>query len=158
CLTMTAQRSAAEGTGGMVEATIVTAGADGTKALVPGAAISISGPGGSQQAVADQQAVCHFSGLAPGEYRIEATAPGMSGSLVVNVSASVVTNVSVALQPAALKESVTVTADADLAPLAEPSGQISLGKSTIVNAPNKDDRIDSVLPMIPGVVRGLDGT
>ena len=98
-----------------------------------------------------------FSGLAPGQYRVEATAPGLTGSNVVTVVPGAVANVSIELQIALLKESVTVTASAEPAISAETSEQSALGKSAILNAPNKSDRIDDVLPLIPGVVRGPDG-
>ena len=33
----------------------------------------------------------------------------------------------------------------------------AIGEKTLNNAPNKDERFDNVLPLIPGVVRGPDG-
>jgi len=125
--------------------------------LVPGAHISISGPAVSQHAVADQQAEWRIPDLAPGQYRVEASAPGLTGASVVTVSPGVETSISIELQIATVQESVTVTGDAERAATDGMAGESTVGHSAILNSPNKDDRIDSVLPLIPGVVRGPDG-
>ena len=151
------RHSVAQVTNGIVESAVFTTDSGGARSPVPGAKVSISGTGPAQQAIADEQGVCRFTGLAPGQYQVEATAPGLSGSEVVIVSASLVTNVSIALQINTLKESVTVTASAEPLASAESSEQATIGRSAILNSPNKDDRIDAVLPLIPGVVRGPDG-
>jgi hypothetical protein len=157
CLTITAAFAGGQLTSGVLEGTVFTTDSDGTRAFVPGATVSITGAGVSQRVLSDEQAKCRFSGLAPGQYQVDATAPGMSGSSVVVVSASSVTSVSIELQVVLLKQEVTVTGSADRTDSTEPSEQSTIGKSAIVNSPNKDDRIDSVLPLIPGVVRGPDG-
>jgi hypothetical protein len=148
---------AAAQTTGTLESTVFTTDADGTRSRVPGAKVVLTGAGALQQAVSDQEAKCRFSGLIPGQYHIEASAPGMSGISVAAVSASEVTSVSIELQIAAVKETITVTADAEPAASTQSSEQSTVGRSVILNSPNKDDRIDSVLPLIPGVVRGPDG-
>jgi hypothetical protein len=130
---------------------------DGAKSPIPGATVSIKGSGPSQQATTDEHAMYRFTGLAPGQYQVEATAPGLTGSNLAMVDPSAVANVSIELQVALLKASVTVTASAEPTASSQSSEQSTLGKSAILNAPNKSDRIDAVLPMIPGVVRGPDG-
>ncbi|MGO9261201.1 MAG: TonB-dependent receptor domain-containing protein [Bryobacteraceae bacterium] len=156
-LVLTIAPHAAAQTTGALEGTVFTTDGDGTRSRVPGAKVSLTGPGASQQAVADDQATCRFSSLVPGQYRVEASAPGMSGANVVTVSASEVTSVSIELQIAVLKETLTVTADAEPEASTQSSEQSTVGRSVVMNSPNKDDRIDSVLPLIPGVVRGPDG-
>ena len=37
------------------------------------------------------------------------------------------------------------------------SDQSVVDRSTVLNAPNQQDRVDALLPLIPGVVRGPDG-
>src|SRR6266436_9945645 len=37
------------------------------------------------------------------------------------------------------------------------SSQTVINRATVLNAPNKYDRFDNLLPLIPGVVRGPDG-
>ena len=67
------------------------------------------------------------------------------------------TDAAIELEIAPLKESVTVTASVDTPLPTESSEQTTIGKSAITNAPNKTDRIDALLPFIPGVVRRPDG-
>jgi len=157
CLTTTVRSSLAQSGTGDVQGAIFTTDPDGTRSRIPGAKVTLRGPGSTQQAVADQQAVYRFSGLAPGVYQIEAAAPGLNGSNAVTISAGAVAETSIELQVALLKESVTVTASAEPPSSAESSEQTAIGKSAIINAPNKSDRVDAVLPLIPGVVRGPDG-
>jgi hypothetical protein len=52
---------------------------------------------------------------------------------------------------------VTVNGSDGPAITAEPEQQNEIKRSTILNAPTKDDRADTLLPLIPGVVRGPDG-
>jgi hypothetical protein len=148
--------SAAQVTTGAMVVTVATTDSDGTRSSVPGTSVSIKGTGPAHQAVTDQKATCRFEGLAPGQYQVEATAPGLTGSAAVTVIAGAEANVIVDLQIALLKESVTVTADADRAGI-ESSEQSTVDKRVLLNSPNKDDRFDSALPLIPGVVRGPDG-
>src|SRR5215469_18070459 len=105
CLTIIATPLSAQATDGVIEGSVFITDSDGTRSPVPGIIVTIKGPGTSQQAITDQQAMCRFSGLAPGQYQVEATAPGMSGAAVVMVSPNVVTRVSIGLQIALLKES-----------------------------------------------------
>ncbi|HTB12429.1 MAG TPA: TonB-dependent receptor [Bryobacteraceae bacterium] len=55
------------------------------------------------------------------------------------------------------KQSVTVNSSDRLAIRAEPEQQNEIDRSTILNAPTTDDRADTLLPLIPGVVRGPGG-
>lgn len=157
CFTIMVGRSFGQVATGDVQGTVFTSDPDGTRSPIPGAKVSLRGPGPVQETVADQQAVYHFSGLTPGVYQIEAAAPGFDGSNSVTVSAGAVADTSIELQAALLKESVTVTASAEAPSPAESSEQTTIGHSAVINAPNKSDRFDSLLPLIPGVVRGPDG-
>ena len=56
-----------------------------------------------------------------------------------------------------LKLSVTVNGNVEPLISTEPEQRTEIDRSTIVNAPTKDDRADTLLPLIPGVVRGPDG-
>src|SRR5260370_12371076 len=64
---------------------------------------------------------------------------------------------SVELKATGVTESGTVTAAADPPSSTDSSEQSVIDKSTVLNAPNKNDRLDQLLPLIPGVVRGPDG-
>ena len=51
---------------------------DPTGAVLPGAAASVSGPGGSVSATADARGQYTFNGLAPGQYKLKVSAPGFA--------------------------------------------------------------------------------
>ena len=156
CLTTTLRSATAQDVSGAIQGTVFTIDPDGTHSPLPGASISIKCPSSSQQTTANPEGVYRFSDLAPGDYTLEATAPGLSGSSLVSVVAKEVAEVPVELRIALMKESVTVAASASES-ATETSQQSTIGKSAILNAPNKDDRVDTLLPLIPGVVRGPDG-
>src|SRR5262249_3269091 len=56
-----------------------------------------------------------------------------------------------------VKESVTVTGNANQVDAREASGANTVGESTVKNMANRSERIDGLLPLVPGVVRGPDG-
>ena len=66
-------------------------------------------------------------------------------------------HVDLELKIAAVRQSVTVSAQADGVDTTDTSSKVVLHESTIANTPNTNERIDSLLPLIPGVVRGPDG-
>ena len=55
-----------------------------------------------------------------------------------------------------MKSTVTVTADAT-GPVAETAQTTTIRQSTLEIAPNQTERFESLLPLVPGVVRGPDG-
>jgi carboxypeptidase family protein/TonB-dependent receptor-like protein len=141
---------------GKVQGAVFTLDSDGTRYSVPGARVDIRGASPLKETVADEDGVYRFSDLTPGQYRIEVAVPGFTGSSEAIVTAGAVAEAPVQLQAEIVKESVTVTASNDtLLSLQTPESAID--KSTVINAPNKSDRADAVLPLIPGVVRGPDG-
>ena len=56
----------------------------------------------------------------------------------------------------AVTSTVNVTAS-DPPPIEESAQKNTIGQSTVENAPNQNEKIDSLLPLVPGVVRGPDG-
>jgi hypothetical protein len=83
-------------------------------------------------------------------------APGLIGASALTVVSGAALDIPVQLIVQATKESVTVTAN-DTAVSQQPSDETVVNRSVVLDAPNKDDRFDSLLPLIPGVVRGPDG-
>ena len=73
------------------------------------------------------------------------------------VQAGASADIPIELQLDAMKDSVTVDGDAEPPISTEVSDESTINKSTVLNAPTKDDRADTMLPLIPGVVRGPDG-
>ncbi len=152
-----AQVAAADLEAGRIQGTVFVADQSGDRSVVPGATVSLNGPLLSQQTISDDSGGYSFRAVPPGTYQIEVLAPGLRGSSVVEVLAGKVLDSPVELKAEAMQESVTVTADSPPAAVTEPSDQTALDKATIVNTPNKLDRVDALLPLIPGVVRGPDG-
>jgi hypothetical protein len=140
---------------GTIHGTVYTSGSSGEQLVVPGAHVKLSGPS-SFDIQADGTGSYSLSDVPPGVYSIEATAPGLIGSTVATIAASETTETKVQLEIQSVKISVDVT---DAAPplSAQSVSRDSVSEKVLNNAPNKDERFDSALPLIPGVVRGPDG-
>jgi hypothetical protein len=96
--------------------------------------------------------------LPPCRYRITAEFTGMQAApLDVVVQPGQVTEVEIELTPASLKEAVTVSAQAEAVDTTETVSRAVLQPSAFQHAPNINERFESVLPLLPGVVRGPDG-
>ena len=109
------------------------------------------------QTETDEAGRFEFRDIQPGTYTIEVAAPGLSATQIVTVEASKGADIPLELKPATVEESVTVTASANEDPESSPSPTGTISSNTLQNAPNMDDRAESVLPTLPGVVRGPDG-
>lgn len=151
-----AQPPAADAKPGSVQGTVFVAD-QGGRSVIPGAKVSLSGSIFSQQTVSDDSGKYSFTAVFPDTYQLEAVAPGLRGSTVVQPAAGQALDISIELKAEGIKDSVTVASSAEPAALAEPADESVVEKATIVNAPNRAERIDSLLPLIPGVVRGPDG-
>ena len=140
---------------GTLLGTVYTAGANGEQLVVPGAHVKLSGPS-SLDIQTDGTGSYSLSDISPGVYSIEVTTPGLRGSTVATIAAGETTETKVQLELESVKISVDVS---DSAPpiSAESMSRDVVGEKVLNNAPNKDERFDSVLPLIPGVVRGPDG-
>ncbi|MBV9501530.1 MAG: TonB-dependent receptor, partial [Acidobacteriaceae bacterium] len=141
---------------GELQGDVFTGDPNGVQLAVAGAAVKLSGNGASAQTSSDENGRYHFSAIAPGSYRIDVTAQGLAGSADVTVSDGITTEAPVQLQVQTLQQSVTVTAEQSSLSR-EPADQTQVTRSVVLDAPNRFDRFDSLLPLIPGVVRGPDG-
>ncbi|MBV8552823.1 MAG: TonB-dependent receptor [Acidobacteriaceae bacterium] len=137
--------------------TVFTLGADGKQFVVPGANVTLTGQVFSKQTITDEQGTYRFTNVPPGTYQIEAKAPGLTGSSAVTVVSGRTVESAVWLKVETIKESVTVNGGDTPAIQKEPSDQTVIARPTVLLAPNKYERFDSLLPLIPGVVRGPDG-
>src|SRR5258708_1740298 len=134
-----------------------TSDSDGGRSVVPGALVKLVGPSFSQQTVTNDQGRYGFMAVATNTYQIDVTAPGLSGSSTVAFVSGTALDASVELKVQSVKESVTVTGSTESSISMYSADQTVLNKSTILNAPNRQERVDALLPLIPGVVRGPDG-
>ncbi|MBV9155754.1 MAG: carboxypeptidase regulatory-like domain-containing protein, partial [Acidobacteriaceae bacterium] len=141
---------------GELQGDVFTSDPDGVRLGVAGASVKLSGNAASAQTSTDENGRYHFSGVGPGSYRIDVTAQGLAGSADVTVSDGKTTEAPVQLQVQTLQQSVTVTAEQSSLS-SEPADQTQVTRSVVLDAPNRFDRFDSLLPLIPGVVRGPDG-
>ena len=144
-------------TSGRLECTVFVVDSQG-RSVVPGAKVVISGPA-ELTSETDAGGKGLFPSIPPGTYAIEAQFPGLEAAQFVTINGGATTEVPLELKPAAVKSEVTVTATESAAPTAEataPTAQ-TIPEKILKEAPNPDDRTESVLPLIPGVVRGPDG-
>jgi hypothetical protein len=142
-------------TTGDIGGTAFTVGSDGNRSLIAGATVLLMTPSSTLSTTTDRQGGFSFREVEPSTYQIEASAPGLAGSHEVTVVSGTTIEVPVELQPEALTQSVTVSGTYD-APQ-DSTSQSVIANSTVVNAPNKYDQFQSLLPLVPGVVRGPDG-
>ena len=141
---------------GAVQGTVFVADQDGGRSFIPGAKVSLTGALFSQQTISDESGRYRFAEVPPDTYQLEVVSPALHGSSRVQSVAGKVLDIPVELSAEAVHESVTVTSSV-ASDLMEPSDQSVLDRATVLNAPNKEERIDALLPLVPGVVRGPDG-
>lgn len=138
---------------GSVRGVLVLLGSDGP-AYVGGGTVVLTGQL-TQQTEADQEGRYAFEAIPPGTYQVEAVVPGLRAERSIVVEPDKITNADLELKPIELKTTVTVMASASDGKVAAPSETIN--EQTLRDAPNVNERFESTLPMIPGVVRGPDG-
>jgi hypothetical protein len=122
--------------------------------FVPGASIVLRGSK-ELKTETDMNGLYHFSSIQPGRYVITATAPGLSTQQIVIVKAGVSAEVSLELKLISATTSVTVTGNIVGTDIANAAQVIE--QKTVEDAPNADQRFESLLPLVPGVVRSPDG-
>ena len=143
---------------GSIAGEVYNIGPDGQRAVVPGAHINLNGPV-ERQTESDATGQYRFELLPPGRYTAEATATGLAGRLSVDVAAGETAAAAIPLELTAVTSSVTVTATESSVPaVSEQSTQsTTINQSTVEAAPNTNEKVESLLPLVPGVVRGPDG-
>ena len=96
-----------------------------------------------------------FRGMAPGTYTIEATFSNLDAVQTIAVTPHQVAQVTLQLKPLEVSTSVTVTANE--ADAKSPAPTETITEKTLRDAPNVNERFATLLPLVPGVVRGPDG-
>jgi outer membrane receptor protein involved in Fe transport len=140
---------------GSVRGDVFTKGTNGEPAVLPSVRIVLHGPI-TKETESDALGAFAIDGLPPGTYEIEANAPGLSGGLSLEVSAGTSSTVPLEMNVTTVNNTVNVTATEDF--VADESAQHNtISQSVVERAPNQDEKIDSLLPLVPGVVRGPDG-
>ena len=143
---------------GSIAGEVFNIGADGQRAVVPGAHINLTGPV-ERQTESDATGQYRFDLLPPGRYTAAAAAPGLAGKLPVDVAAGETAAAAIPLELTTVTSSVTVNAaESGVAAVSDQSAQsTTITQSTVETAPNANEKVESLLPLVPGVVRGPDG-
>jgi len=142
-------------TSGSIRGDVFTTTQNGEPAVLPGARIVLHGLI-NKETESDAQGAFAIEGLPPGMYDIEASAPGLNAVLAVEVKPGEASFLPIELTMAAVESSVTVSAN-DVPTIEEPAEKNTITQSVVEEAPNQNEKIDSLLPLVPGVVRGPDG-
>ena len=125
-----------------------------TPSYVAGAKVEAIGPV-TVETDTDNTGSFAFGDLPPGAYTLTASVPGLEAQQAVTVQAGHLLKVSLQLAPAVVVTSVNVTATETAAESPAPTQAIT--EKTLRDAPNTNERMESLLPLVPGVVRGPDG-
>jgi len=140
---------------GSIRGDVFTKGTNGEPAVLPGVRIVLHGPI-TNETESDAQGAFAIDRLPPGTYQIEANAPGLSGGLAVEVTPGTSSTVPLEMNVTMVSNTVSVTATEAF--IADESAQHNtISRSVVEKAPNQEEKIDSLLPLVPGVVRGPDG-
>ncbi len=141
---------------GTIDGVVFTVDANGGHAVIPTARISLDGPT-HIEAESDGAGKFAFNAAPPGAYTINAQAPGLAANRTIEVTAGSASEIALEMKVQAVVESTTVTASTDQIDTKESPGTSTIGESAVRNMPNLDERFQSLLPLIPGVVRGPNG-
>jgi len=123
---------------------------------VPGTKLSLVGPV-HLQTESDLEGKFAFDAVTPGSYTITADAPGLAATQEIEVRAGSVSKLELEVKLQAVTESTTVTASTEQVDTKESSGITTVGESMVEHMPNRDERFEDLLPLVPGVVRGPSG-
>jgi len=139
--------------GAKVEGTVFVQDAAGNQSFVAGASVKFSGLA-TFETESDENGRYVIAAVPSGTYSVEAILPGLKAVREVHVEGSEV-HVSLELKPSEVTASVEVKADQ--ADTKDPAPAETISERTLRDAPNVNERFESSLPLVPGVVRGPDG-
>lgn len=136
--------------------------ADNTKLPLPGAMLKLTGKEVAEQVVyADENGKFEFSGLPAGHYTVTAELAGFQPVTAdLDITAATSRPLEMVLAPSAsVSEAVTVSAeDEDVLKKTEPQQKTEIGDRTLSQVPLQGQKFQDVLPLVPAVVRGPDGS
>jgi hypothetical protein len=138
---------------GTVEGTVSVVDSGGPSVL-PGAKVVLKGST-TVETKTDANGKYSFFKVVSGDYTIEADFPGMHAEQTVVVAPGADVKVPLELKLVEVKTSVTVTGNSNEAEVSTSS--VTISEKIVTDAPNANERFESLLPLVPGVVRGPDG-
>jgi outer membrane receptor for ferrienterochelin and colicin len=136
-----------------VEGLVFVQDSAGNQSFVAGASVKFSGPA-TFETKSDENGKYVITAAPFGIYTVEAVFPGLKAVKTVRVKGNEV-DVPLELSPVELTSSVVV--EADQAETKNPAPSDTISEKTLRDAPNVNERFESSLPLVPGVVRGPDG-
>jgi hypothetical protein len=136
-----------------VAGTVFVRDSAGNQSFVDGAKVKLNGPA-TLETETDGKGNYVFVAVPLGTYTLEAVSPGLEAQQTVSITANQIL-VSLELKPREVSSSVVVRADETGSK--EPAASETISEKTLRDAPNVNERFESALPLIPGVVRGPDG-
>lgn len=139
--------------GGKVQGTIFVTNSDGTKSFVVDATVRLTGPI-TRDTRTDENGRYSLEAVPLGTYSVEALSPGLRAIASITVETGRV-QTDLELKPLPVTESTVVTANQDRS--TDPAPSETVAATTLRDAPNLNERFESSLPLVPGVVRGPDG-
>jgi len=138
---------------GAVEGTVFVVDSGGTSFL-PGAKVALKNIA-TVETESDANGKFGFSGVEPGTYTIAADFPGMHAEQTVTVEPGEEIKAALELKLVAVVTSVTVAGSPNDAEVSTTA--VTISEKVVNDAPNVNDRFESLLPLVPGVIRGPDG-
>ncbi|HYM75155.1 MAG TPA: carboxypeptidase regulatory-like domain-containing protein [Candidatus Dormibacteraeota bacterium] len=126
---------------------------DPTGAVIPGATANISGTAGSMNTSADSRGQYTLNGLAPGEYKLQVTAPGFASfETDITVTENQSLEIDAALQPPSVAETANVVSQQVAIPTLETAqieGEIT--NKEIVSTGLNGRNFTQLIALAPGV-------
>ena len=153
CFALLASGKQIDTVGAKIEGTIFVTDSEGKQSFVPGATVKLTGPV-TLETQTDENGRFALAAVPFGAYALEAVSPGLKAEASISVQ-TVEVQADLELKPVTVTDSVTVTAGQDGSSSSVASETIAA--KTLREAPNVNERFESSLPLIPGVVRGPDG-
>jgi hypothetical protein len=136
-----------------IEGTVFVQDSQGNRSSVAGATVKLDGPA-ALETETDEKGKYVFADVALGTYEVTASAPGLEVRQTLQVGGGDI-RLSLELKPAEIASTVVVKDEG--ADRRDPAPSEIVSETTLRNAPNVNERFESSLPLIPGVVRGPDG-
>ena len=145
-----------EKTSGAIQGVVFTIDPDGGRSVVPGTQISLDGSA-HLEVESDGEGQFAFTSVAAGDYTLRAEAPSLAATQTVAVTAGNVSEVLLEMRLVMVADSTTVSANTDQVETKQSSGTNTIGESAVEHMPNRNEHFESLLPLVPGVVRGPSG-
>ena len=136
-----------------VAGTVFVQDSAGNRFVIGGATVKLDGPA-KFATETDENGNYVVAAVPPGTYTVESVSPGLETRKTLRIEGDEVT-VPLELKPSEVASSVVVKADQ--APITNSAPAETVSAKTLREAPNVNERFESSLPLIPGVVRGPDG-